>query len=190
MDHIRDFQNFTYLGWFSLNFVHGWSFKKGTTLVTYNLILDLHLPQNGPPPWPTNLNFYITWPIFTKFIQRWSFKFRKRGNIGYTEFLSWILIHLKFYISLNKSPPRGPAHRAEWVNIAAPEFHLRPPVAKSPSSLMSFCSLSYFPANHCCFSCVSFHSPVLPFPPALLSILRRDGSDVKFCTSADADADF
>ena len=40
-------------------------------------------------------------------------------------------------------------------------------VAKSPSSLMSFCSPSYFPANDCSFACVSFHIPVLPFPPAL-----------------------
>ena len=27
----------------------------------------------------------------------------------------------------------GPAHRAEWVNTAARELHLRPTVAKSPS---------------------------------------------------------
>ena len=57
------------------------------------------------------------------------------------------------------------------MNAAARKFHgLR--VAKSPSSLMSFCSPSYFPANHCCFACVSFHIPVLPFPPALHSFPR------------------
>ena len=33
-----------------------------------------------------------------------------------------------------------------------------------------FCSPSYFPANLCCFACVSFHIPVLPFPLALPSI--------------------
>ena len=27
----------------------------------------------------------------------------------------------------------GPAHRAEWVNTAAPELHLWPTLAKSPS---------------------------------------------------------
>ena len=37
---------------------------------------------------------------------------------------------------------------------------------------MNFCSPSYFPAIHCCFACVSFHIPVLPFPPALPSIPR------------------
>ena len=45
-------------------------------------------------------------------------------------------------------------------------------VAKSPSSLMSFCSPFYFPANDCWFACVSFHIPVLSFPPALPSISR------------------
>ena len=45
-------------------------------------------------------------------------------------------------------------------------------VAKSASSLMSFCSHSYFPANDCCFACVSFHIPVLPFLPALPSFPR------------------
>ena len=37
---------------------------------------------------------------------------------------------------------------------------------------MSFCSTSCFPANHCCFHCVSFHIPVLPFPPTLPLISR------------------
>ena len=32
---------------------------------------------------------------------------------------------------------------------------------------MDFCSPSYFPVNDCCFACVPFHIPVLPFPPAL-----------------------
>ena len=45
-------------------------------------------------------------------------------------------------------------------------------VTKSPSFLMSFCCSSYFFANHCCFACVSFHIPVLPFPPAPPSIPR------------------
>ena len=45
-------------------------------------------------------------------------------------------------------------------------------VAKSPSSLISICSRSYFPANHCRFACVSFHIPVLFFPPTLPSILH------------------
>ena len=31
---------------------------------------------------------------------------------------------------------------------------------------------SYFPANHCCFACVTFHIPILPFPPALPSFPR------------------
>ena len=46
------------------------------------------------------------------------------------------------------APPskRGSARRAEWVNTAEPKFHLRPTVAKSPSSLRNFCSPSYFPA--------------------------------------------
>ena len=65
-----------------------------------------------------------------------------------------------------------PAHRAEWVNTDAPEFHLGPPVTKSPSSLMSFSSPSYFPANHCCFACVPcflfllhfLQFPSLPLP--------------------------
>ena len=35
-------------------------------------------------------------------------------------------------------------------------------MAKSPSSLMSFCSPFYFPANDCCFVCASFHIFVLP----------------------------
>ena len=69
-----------------------------------------------------------------------------------------------------RTPWRRPVHRAEWVNTATPEFHLRPSVAKSLSSLMSFCSPSYSSANHCYFACVSFHIPVLPFPPALPSI--------------------
>ena len=30
---------------------------------------------------------------------------------------------------------------------------------------MSFCSPSYFPANDCCFACVSFHIPVFPSIP-------------------------
>ena len=42
-------------------------------------------------------------------------------------------------------------------------------MAKSPSSLMSFCSPSYFPANDCYFACVSFHIPVCLFPPPLSS---------------------
>ena len=43
---------------------------------------------------------------------------------------------------------------------------------KSPLSLMSFCSLSYFPANDCYFACASFHIPVLFFPPVLPCIPR------------------
>ena len=43
-------------------------------------------------------------------------------------------------------------------------------MTKSFSSPMSFCSPSYFPANDCCFACVSFHVPTLPFPPAFPSI--------------------
>ena len=35
---------------------------------------------------------------------------------------------------------------------------------------MSFFSPSSFPANDCCFACVSLHIPVLPFPLALRSI--------------------
>ena len=66
----------------------------------------------------------------------------------------------------------GPTQRAEWVNTAAPEFHLGLRVAKSPSSLMSFCSPSYFSAKDCCFACVSFHIPILPQFP-VLSVLSR-----------------
>ena len=53
-------------------------------------------------------------------------------------------------------------------------------LAKRPSSLMSFCSPSYFTSNECCFACVLFHiSPIsffsctsfnslyFPFCPAL-----------------------
>ena len=59
--------------------------------------------------------------------------------------------------------------QAFWIFMICHEFFdfaLRP-VTKSPSSLISFCSPSYFPANHCCFACVSFHIPVLLFCPAL-----------------------
>ena len=37
---------------------------------------------------------------------------------------------------------------------------------------MGFCSPSYFPANDCCFACVSFHILVFPFSPALPSFSR------------------
>ena len=40
-------------------------------------------------------------------------------------------------------------------------------VAKSPSSLMNFCSPFYLSPNDCCFACVSFHISVFPFPSAL-----------------------
>ena len=50
----------------------------------------------------------------------------------------------------------GSAQRAEWVNT----YGLR--VAKSPSSLMSFCC-PHFIANDCYFACVSFHILVLSF---------------------------
>ena len=45
-------------------------------------------------------------------------------------------------------------------------------VVKISSSLLSFCSPSYFSANGCFFACVSLYIPVLPFSPALPSILR------------------
>ena len=44
-------------------------------------------------------------------------------------------------------------------------------VAKNPSSLMSFCSPSYFPANDCCFACVSFQISVLPSIPCTSSFV-------------------
>ena len=43
---------------------------------------------------------------------------------------------------------------------------------KNPSSLIIFCSPSYFLANLCCFACVSFHILELPFPP-VLHVLSR-----------------
>ena len=54
------------------------------------------------------------------------------------------------------------------------------------SSLMSFCSPFYFPANNCCFACVSFHIPLLPsisctfrlsltFPPKILLSMPAPG---------------
>ena len=44
-------------------------------------------------------------------------------------------------------------------------------VAKSLSSLTSFCSSYYLPANDCWLTCVSSHILVLLFPPGLPSIL-------------------
>ena len=53
-------------------------------------------------------------------------------------------------------------------------------VAKGLSSLMSFCSPFYFPANDCCFACISFHIFVLPF---LLHFLLFPVLSVLFRTS-------
>ena len=45
---------------------------------------------------------------------------------------------------------------------------------------MSFCSPSYFPANVCCFACVSFHVPVLAFTPALPALSRTSPPKIFF----------
>ena len=65
----------------------------------------------------------------------------------------------------------GLAQRAEGVNTAAPEHHLRPMYGHelfiTPEILLSF--LFSGPAYDF-FACVSLHIPILPFPPALPSI--------------------
>ena len=53
-------------------------------------------------------------------------------------------------------------------------------VAKSPSSLVDFCSPFYFLGNHCCFACVSFHTFVLPFSP-VLPILSCTSPKILLC---------
>ena len=68
--------------------------------------------------------------------------------------------------------------KEDWLNVPSVWTPLRRNsthglrVYKSPSSLISFYFPSYISANDCCFPCVLFYIPVLPFPSAFPSFSR------------------